>query len=52
MPAGTPTATKPPNRRAGRAADYACVVPHPAASATISNPPQAIANDFFIELTS
>jgi hypothetical protein len=36
----------------GRAADDACVVPHPAASATISNPPQAIANDFFIELTS
>ena len=39
--------------RAGeRAADGACVVPHPAASATISSPPQAAANDFFIELAS
>ena len=39
--------------RAGeRAADGACVVPHPAASATISSPPHAVANDFFIELAS
>jgi len=39
--------------RAGeRAADSAGVVPHPAASATISNPPHAVANDFFIELAS
>ena len=39
--------------RAGeRAADGACVVPHPAASATISSPPHTAANDFFIELTS
>jgi hypothetical protein len=39
--------------RAGeRAPDGACVVPHPAASATISSPPHAVANDFFIELTS
>jgi hypothetical protein len=35
-----------------RAADGACVVPHPAASATISSPPHTAANDFFIELTS
>jgi hypothetical protein len=39
--------------RAGdRAADGTCVVPHPAASATISSPPHAVANDFFIELAS
>jgi hypothetical protein len=39
--------------RAGeRAADGACVVPHPAASATISSPPHAVANDFVIELAS
>jgi hypothetical protein len=39
--------------RAGeRAADGACVVPHPAASATISSPRHAVANDFFIELAS
>jgi len=39
--------------RAGeRAPDGAFVVPHPAASATISSPPHAVANDFFIELTS
>jgi len=39
--------------RAGeRAADGACVVAHPAASATISSPPHAAANDFFIELAS
>jgi hypothetical protein len=39
--------------RAGeRAADGACVAPHPAASATISSPPHAVANDFFIELAS
>jgi hypothetical protein len=39
--------------RAGeRAPDGACAVPHPAASATISSPPHAVANDFFIELTS
>jgi hypothetical protein len=39
--------------RAGeRAADGAGVVPHPAASATISSPPHAAANDFFIELAS
>jgi hypothetical protein len=35
-----------------RGADGACAVPHPAASATISNPPHTVANDFFIELTS
>jgi len=39
-------------RAAGPAADGAWVVPHPAASATISSPPHAVANDFFIELTS
>jgi hypothetical protein len=37
---------------AERAADGACVVPHPAASATISSPPHTVANDFFIELAS
>jgi hypothetical protein len=63
MPAGTAVAGE---RDAGRdtdgdeaaeragepAADGAGVVPHPAASATISSPPHAAANDFFIELAS
>ena len=31
-----------------RATDGACAVPHPAASATISSPPYAEANDVFI----
>jgi hypothetical protein len=35
-----------------RGADGACVVPHPAASATITSPPHAAANDFFNKLTS
>jgi hypothetical protein len=35
-----------------RADDGACVVPHPAASAAISSPPHAVANDFFTELAS
>jgi hypothetical protein len=35
-----------------RVADDACVVPHPAASATISSLPHAVANGFFIRLTS
>jgi hypothetical protein len=35
-----------------RAADGACAVPHPDASATISSPPHAIAHDLFIELAS
>jgi hypothetical protein len=35
-----------------RVADDACVVPHPAASATISSPPHPVANDLLIELTS
>jgi hypothetical protein len=34
-------------RAAGRAADGACVVPHPAASVTISSPPHTAENDFF-----
>jgi hypothetical protein len=39
-------------RTGERAADGAWAVPHPAASATISNPPHTVANDFFIKLTS
>jgi hypothetical protein len=37
---------------AERATDGASGVPHAAASATISSPPHADANDVFIELTS
>ena len=58
MPAGAAVAGRDTDggeaaERAGeRAADGACVVPHPAASATISSPPHAVTNDFFIELAS
>jgi len=51
--AGRDTDDDETGERAGeRAADGGCVVPHPAASATISSPPHAVANDFFIELAS
>jgi hypothetical protein len=58
MPAGATVADRDTDgdeaaERAGeRAADGACVVPHPTASATISSPPHAVAKDFFIELAS
>jgi hypothetical protein len=58
MPAGVAVADRDADgdeaaERAGeRATDGACVVPHPAASATISSPPHAVAHDFFIELAS
>jgi hypothetical protein len=59
MPAGTVTAGEVGVGRdtdgdaaAERVTDGARAVPHPAASATISSPPHAEANDVFIELTS
>jgi hypothetical protein len=39
-------------RAEDRAADGACVVPHPAVSVTISSPPHTAANDLFMELAS
>ncbi len=40
------------DRAADGAADGVRAVPHPAASATISRPPHAAANDLFTELAS